>query len=345
MARKIMTTKHKWLKKAKRLYPDISTLKELAERIEATEKLKIEKTILLDEKKKIENRLLKGQSAADLAVEISGLRNKTGLAEIDDLKKKLEEKREIEDRLNEKYGKICGILSEKDDKKWDRMISKMRVRSQEAEPDLSSENEISDALRKITEKINTIGQNIEVFNRTLKASFNITDYRIAFIEYDNIRKELRGYELEKKAAMTARTILKEMSSELDEYIHNIIKGNQSLTEYFEIVTDTYVEVRVKNKNFMVVNKKGDIFSINDLSSGTQDQLLLCFRIAALKRLYPDGCFLLLDDAFIFADWPRRNKLVELLKKFAEQGHQVIYLTSDDHTRDLFKKYGAHIRTL
>jgi len=288
---------------------------------------------------------LKGQSAADLAVEISGLRNKTGLAEIDDLKKKLEEKREIEDRLNEKYGKICGILSEKDDKKWDRMISKMRVRSQEAEPDLSSENEISDALRKITEKINTIGQNIEVFNRTLKASFNITDYRIAFIEYDNIRKELRGYELEKKAAMTARTILKEMSSELDEYIHNIIKGNQSLTEYFEIVTDTYVEVRVKNKNFMVVNKKGDIFSINDLSSGTQDQLLLCFRIAALKRLYPDGCFLLLDDAFIFADWPRRNKLVELLKKFAEQGHQVIYLTSDDHTRDLFKKYGAHIRTL
>ncbi|MGB3340884.1 MAG: hypothetical protein WBB37_05335 [bacterium] len=343
--RKIMTTKRKWLKTAKRLYPDISTLKELAERIEATEKRKIEKTTLFDEKKKNEKRLLKGQSAAEAAMEISELRNKTGLAEIDDLKKKLEEKRKIEDKLNEKTGKIYGILSENDDKKWDRMISTMRVRPQDTEPDLSSGNEISDDLRKITEEINTLEQNIEVFNKTLKASFNITDYRVAFIDYDKLRRELKEYELEMKAALTARKILKEMSSELDEYIQNIIKGDQSLTEYFEIVTDKYIEVRVKNKNFMVVNKKGDVFHINHLSSGTQDQLLLCFRIAALKKLYPDGCFLLLDDAFIFADWQRRNKLVELLKKFVDQGNQVIYLTSDDHTRDILKESGARITTI
>ena len=96
---------------------------------------------------------------------------------------------------------------------------------------------------------------------------------------------------------------------------------------------------------MVVNRDGDVFNINELSSGTQDQLLLCFRIAAVKKIYPDGCFLLLDDAFIFADWQRRNKLVELLKKFTGDGNQVIYLTSDDHTRDLLNEHGAHVVTL
>ena len=96
---------------------------------------------------------------------------------------------------------------------------------------------------------------------------------------------------------------------------------------------------------MVVDKESNRYGLENLSSGTQDQLLLCFRMAALREVYPNGAFLILDDAFIFADWQRRKRLAQLLKKFAEQGNQVIYLTSDDHTRDLFADLGAKIRSL
>jgi hypothetical protein len=344
-ARKTAEEKHRWLQKAKRIYPDITDLKELTEQIAATDKLKIEKTTLLNEKKKIENRLSKSRSTQDIEKELSALRSKTGLAEIGDLKKKIEEKKEIENRLNKTSGKIYGVLSEKNDAKWERAIEKMRVRTPDKEPDLARESDLNDDLRRTNETLNKLQQHIEVFNKTLQTSFQITDHRDAFVEYDKINKELKTYELEKKAARTARDILKSMSRELDAYIEDIIKGDSSVTEYFKMVTDRYTEVLIKDKNFAVMDANGQVFDVGALSSGTQDQLLLCFRIAALKKLYPDGCFLLLDDAFIFADWHRRTKLVQLIRKFIDHGNQVIYLTSDDHTRDLLHTSGARITTI
>ncbi|GAI54827.1 unnamed protein product, partial [marine sediment metagenome] len=175
--------------------------------------------------------------------------------------------------------------------------------------------------------------------------FNITDDRSAFIEYDRLHKTLENYALEKKAALIVREIFNKMSSELDEFIHDIITGNDSLSEYFKSITGRYDEVEIKNKNFVVKEKSGRKFKADDLSSGAKDQLLLCFRLAALKHIYPKGSFLILDDAFIFADWDRRQKLVDLIKKFIEDSNQVIYLTSDNHTRDILKASGARITTL
>jgi uncharacterized protein YhaN len=65
----------------------------------------------------------------------------------------------------------------------------------------------------------------------------------------------------------------------------------------------------------------------------------------LTKVYSRGAFMILDDAFIFADWQRRERLARLLKDFVEKGNQVIYLTSDDHTRDLLAGYGARVTVL
>lgn len=345
ITRKKLTEKNKWLTKAQKLFPDISSLIELACKIETMEKMTIEKQALLTEKTKLIDHFSKEETVANIEKEISDLRNKTGIAELSDLKKKIDTKRKIDTELSKLNGKISGMLSERDDKKWARIIREMKTKCPEREPDIISERDLKNEAQKIEERINELTREIKIFKEVEQIKFNITDDRSAFIQYDRLQKTLENYTMEKKAALTVREIFKKMSSELDEFINDIITGNDSLSEYFESVTDRYDEVEIENRNFIVKQKDGRKFKADDLSSGAKDQLLLCFRLAALKHIFPKGSFLILDDAFIFADWNRRQKLVDLLKKFIEDGNQVIYLTSDNHTRDILKESGARITTI
>ncbi len=314
-------------------------------KIEVIEREKFEKETRRDERKKRIEDLSSGQTAVDVKRRITELRDKTGLAELADLKEKIAEKRKLDDTLSALNAKLFMMLSEKNDKKWQRMVNESKTTKPDTEPDIDREKDIRIELEKNQETINDLRSEITVFRDTLKEKFDIPDDRAAFIEVSKLQKKLANYELERKAALIARNILKKMSSEMDEFIQDIITGDESLSEYFKLITDRYEEIEVKDKNFVVKQKDGRKFKIDELSSGAQDQLLLCFRIAALKKIYPEGSFLILDDAFIFADWDRRPKLVELLKKFIDDGNQVIYLTSDDHTRDLLKDSGAQVTTL
>lgn len=342
IARKILAERDVRLTKAKKFFPDISSLAELADRIEKTQEVKIKKETLLDEKRKIVTHLSSGETLQRIHDAIAELREKTGLAELSDLQEKLDKKRTVDEELSTSRGKIFGMLHEKDERKWERMIQEMKTSRPEQEPDISSEQDLKAERENIQESIEELMREIKIFKEVQKTRFNITDDRSAFIEYNQLEKNLENYEREREAALAARDIFRKMSGEMDEFIQEIMRGDQSLSEYFQLVTERYEKVEVKNKNFVVTDRDGITFKIEALSSGAQDQLLLCFRLAALKRMYPEGTFLILDDAFIFADWNRRTILVKLLKKFIEDGNQVIYLTSDDHTRDLFKECGARV---
>jgi len=47
--------------------------------------------------------------------------------------------------------------------------------------------------------------------------------------------------------------------------------------------------------------------------------------------------LILDDAFQHSDYVKRPILVKTLFQLANDGWQIIYLTMDDHIRDLFRE--------
>jgi uncharacterized protein YhaN len=69
-------------------------------------------------------------------------------------------------------------------------------------------------------------------------------------------------------------------------------------------------------------------------------VLLALRVGfAARWLKKDGLFLVLDDAFQHADWERRERLVDLVMDLARSGWQILYLTMDDHIRDLFNEKG------
>ncbi len=345
MVKKMLVQQKEWLVKAMKVFPDLEKIADLPQRIEEIQEEKIRKKASVEEKERTLERLKSARSVKVIDDEISELRAKTGLAEILDLEKKLSEKRHLENELQKVAASLAGRLHESDPRKWERMIKEYKVDLPEGTIDLAAEKDIRTELNEVQEMADQLTRETRLFREVEQAKAGIGNELEAFREFEGLDKKLRNYELEKEAAMAVRKILRDMSGELDDFITGILHGDEGLTNYFKVVTDRYSEVSVEKKSFIVADKKGNRYSIDNLSSGTQDQLLLCFRLAALRKVYPKGSFLILDDAFIFADWRRRERLVQLLKRFVEQGNQVIYLTSDDHTRELFSEHGAIVKTL
>jgi uncharacterized protein YhaN len=82
------------------------------------------------------------------------------------------------------------------------------------------------------------------------------------------------------------------------------------------------------------------FDFQDLSTGAREQVLLALRIGFASMLSKrDTLFLVLDDAFQYSDWDRREGLVETAAGLARQGWQIFYFTMDDHIRGLFDAKG------
>ncbi|UCG31278.1 MAG: AAA family ATPase [candidate division WOR-3 bacterium] len=345
LAQKLLSGRDQWLEKARMVFPEIGSIDELSGRIEKNQEALIKKRTLVEEKKRIIVRMASARSADVIEKEIALIRSKTGLAEISDLEGKLLEKRKIEGELNKVGTRLAGLLQENDPKKWERMISERKVKKPANEPDVTPYRDLLDEQKDLQRLIDDLAREIKLFRDVEQARVNVPDDHSAFVEFDRLEKKLRDHDLEKDAAFAAREILKSMSGELDEFIDGIMHGKDSLSEYYKAVTGRYTRVIVKNEQFIVEDRSGKRYTFESLSSGAQDQLLLCFRMAALTRVYANGTFMILDDAFIFADWQRRERLVALVRDFVERGNQVIYLTSDDHTRDLFGGCGARVTVL
>jgi uncharacterized protein YhaN len=341
----LVTEKDKWLMKAQKVFPDSTSLADVAERIEAMRDLKIRKETLLQEKLKLTQDLAHviDQYASDQ--EFAELRDKTGCAEIADLKTKINEKRRLEKDAGILHGKLAGMLHEKDETTWKRLIERRRQERPDGDVDITEEETIRNRLKHVRENIDEMKSDIKIFRETYEEKFAVESEYDAFVEYNTLSSALADYDLEKKAALAARDILKQMSIEYDKLLESVIEGDDSLSDHFYFVSGRYTSVDIENHDFIARNRSGDFFKVDDLSSGARDQLMLCFRIAALKRLYPEESFLILDDAFIFADWERRSRLVALLRKYVDDGNQVIYFTSDDHTRDILATHGAEIVTI
>ena len=340
----IIKQRNELLGRAKVVFPEVNNFEQFYDKIRNLHEQKMRKKAEFQEKERVLKLFGDPGDIDKIEKEIEELRKKTGLAEINDLDEKIKEKRLLDDKLARIKANIAERLNEGNENRWLRMIESMKTEPPEEKIDVEQEDEVRAEMERIGQKIQEMERDIRVFRAVQKSTYNVTNDHSAFLEYHQLRKRLENYDLERRAAIKAREILIEMSNELDQFIEDIISGDEGLNRYFNLVTGRYDRVEVIDKNFVVYEKTRK-FKIMGLSSGTQDQLLLCFRIAALKRLYPQGFFLLLDDAFIFADWVRREKLVELLKDCADKGNQIIYLTSDNHTRDLFNQFGARITEL
>lgn len=172
-------------------------------------------------------------------------------------------------------------------------------------------------------------------------------------ELRECRAEIREIEVDRDAGQLAGEIFASMDRALERRLEEALsrEGDFSVSDVLRRVTGHYVGVARNGEEALTVRDAGGReYPLGELSRGTRDQVYLALRVglaeAALEAGEAGGeGFLLLDDAFLTADWERRERMVEAVGGLAERGWQVVYLTCDTHLRELFEEAGARVSEL
>lgn len=172
-------------------------------------------------------------------------------------------------------------------------------------------------------------------------------------ELRECRAEIREIEVDRDAGKLAGEIFGSMDRALEQRLEEALsrEGDFSVSSVLRRVTGHYVGVARDGEETLTVRDAGGReYPLGELSRGARDQVYLALRVGLAEAALEAGeaageGFLLLDDAFLTADWERRERMVEAASDLAERGWQVVYLTCDTHLRELFEEAGARVTEL
>ena len=154
----------------------------------------------------------------------------------------------------------------------------------------------------------------------------------------NVQNELREVTAGIVAGFSIHKVISKLREEEDAKIQQGLQSEVVLSPLKDI-TQRYNRLALDNDR-LIVSDQYDNFGIRDLSTGAIEQVMLALRIGfTSKLLREDSFFLILDDAFQHSDWQKREILINKLADIAKKGWQIIYLTMDDHIKELFDKVG------
>jgi len=151
-------------------------------------------------------------------------------------------------------------------------------------------------------------------------------------------EELKDKKAKAFASNIVHRVIQNFTVDEDEKIRERLESSD-LKTILKDLTGKYNSITIFEDDLVVSDGFHD-FSVNNLSTGAQEQILLSLRVAFSRQIFKDNTiFLILDDAFQYSDWKRRELLVNGVSSLAENGWQIIYFTMDNHVRDLFDKQG------
>lgn len=110
--------------------------------------------------------------------------------------------------------------------------------------------------------------------------------------------------------------------------------DKKFSEYISIITDGKITAQSASENTLSLKSGNNTINRAELlSAGTQDTLLLAFRLAVLNFFFPNGGGLIVIDDLVDMDAARRTNSAKLLNEFAKN-NQVILMTCDENIADL-----------
>ncbi|MBP2099392.1 ATP-binding protein [Enterococcus rivorum] len=142
-----------------------------------------------------------------------------------------------------------------------------------------------------------------------------------------LKTEIEELALQWSGFWLAGQLLMDLLTELSEQqLPSLLK---KATNYFNILTnDSYQEIQLEEGSLILVDKGQQHFTVQDLSTGTRDQLIMAIRFAFLylqgKRIFSP---VMVDDGWLHYDQQRKRHLAKLFESFGET-QQIICFSSD-----------------
>ena len=126
------------------------------------------------------------------------------------------------------------------------------------------------------------------------------------------------------------------------------KAKQNITPQFatklsecvnQISTNKYQKVNFNDENGLRIElKNGDYVPVENLSTGTIDQMYLALRINSISEIVEEKLPIILDEAFAYYDDERMANILKYLEKEYKE-NQIIIFTCSQREEDVLTKLG------
>jgi len=195
--------------------------------------------------------------------------------------------------------------------------------------------ELQSKLKAVSNEINQLMGRIE----TIRQNLSLPEAGVLNRLY-LVKTKLKELETERKQWLGVYQILLDIEARAGESLVEIFKR---ASNWFAFVTDNRWKGVVLEKENIYALKNKQKLSVEQLSSGTRDQLYFAVRLAMAQAIMPKGFFLLLDDPFLTCDKERTKRLLHLLDQLAKRC-QIILATKESWLKEAMRK-GINIITL
>jgi uncharacterized protein YhaN len=188
-------------------------------------------------------------------------------------------------------------------------------------------------------------QFIEHLGRETARSQSIENLAIAIEERRKEHKQqLRDLLSEMIAGHVVSEILEGFRRLEDEHLESTLNDPRISSLIKKLTVGRYDRVSLQEEQLFIGNET-ESYNLAEMSTGAREQVLLALRMGVASLLCgKQSMFLILDDAFQYSDWQRREVLVLQSLEAVRSGWQVIYFTMDDDIRDRFCKAAGKLDT-
>ena len=265
--------------------------------------------------------------------QIRHLRDRVGLADLEELRRRVQTKTELDSDVEKKHKGGLRALLGPDEALWPGKLEELSSMDQiQAVEDESLLEELNKHLTECRRRQRSAYEDLTNLTAELKAGFGCQKPEEVAWKVADLRRELKGTQILERAGQRVRDIFDRLLQKSDAILDDVI-GSETVRRRFQKTTGgKYRSVTMENLIPRVTDDQGHDWDFASLSTGTKDQLLTILRVAlAEKRLY-DKSFFIFDDALVNSDRTRLREQMQMLGRLTQDGWQILFLTAQDEVR-------------